>query len=56
MACKDSSRFREHVLEPRMEFDVPVRVLPEFDQRQLEAGIYVEDYQTLVSLIEDYIS
>ncbi len=42
--------------EPRMEFDVPVRVLPEFDQRQLEAGIYVEDYQTLVSVIEDYIS
>lgn len=42
--------------EPRMEFDVPVRALPEFDQRQLETGIFVEDYPSLVSLIEDYIS
>ena len=42
--------------QPRMEFDVPVRVLPELDQRQLEEGITVKDYPTLVSLIEDYIS
>ena len=42
--------------EPRMEFDIPVQVLPEFDQRQLENGILVKDYPSLVSLIEDYIS
>ena len=42
--------------EPKMIFDVPVAVLPEYDQRQLESWIYVPDYQTLVTLIEDYIS
>ena len=42
--------------EPQMTFDVPVRTLPELDQRQLEEGIKVKDYQSLVNLIEDYIS
>lgn len=42
--------------EPQMEFDIAVRTLPELDQRQLEEGIYVPDYPTLVALIEDYIS
>lgn len=42
--------------EPQMVFDVSVRVLPEFDQQQLEEGIRIKDYQTLVTLIEDYVS
>jgi len=42
--------------EPQMVFDVPVRVLPEADQRMLAEGIRVKDYQTLVRRIEDYIS
>lgn len=42
--------------EPQMVFDVPVRVLPEADQRLLAEGIRVKDYQTLVRRIEDYIS
>lgn len=42
--------------EPQMVLDVSVRVLPEYDQRQLETGIYVADYQALVQLIEDFIS
>lgn len=42
--------------EAQMVFDAAVRQLPEYDQRQLEQGIYVRDYETLVRLIEDYIS
>lgn len=42
--------------EPQMVFDTPVRVLPEFDQRQLEEGIPVKDYESLVRMIEDFVS
>lgn len=47
--------YRTGESEPQMVFDVPVRALPEFDQRQLAEGIPVEDYPTLVRRIEDYI-
>lgn len=42
--------------EPQMIFDIPIKTLPEYDRRELEAGISVRDYQSLVALIEDYIS
>ena len=42
--------------EPEMVFDLYVQYLPAYDQGQLGQGIYVEDYPTLVKMIEDYIS
>ena len=37
-------------------YDVRVSTLPEYDQKQLEKGIYVNDLSTLKTLIEDYTS
>lgn len=42
--------------DPEMLFDVYIQQLPAYDQGQLEQGIWVDDYQTLVQTIEDYIS
>ncbi len=41
---------------PEMIFDVYVRLLPEYDRGQLNQGVYVKDYEELISRIEDYIS
>lgn len=42
--------------EPEMVFDVYVQQLPSYDQGQLNQGIPISDYPTLLSKIEDYIS
>ena len=39
-----------------MIFDVYTKTLPEADQSMLAEGIYVESYEELLSLIEDYVS
>ena len=41
---------------PEMIFDVYTKTLPEADQSMLAEGIYVESYEELLSLIEDYVS
>ena len=48
--------FTDDLVEPDLVFDVYVRTLPEYDQRQLERGVRVRDYDKLTALIEDYIS
>ncbi|MEG1687189.1 MAG: hypothetical protein RR276_04835 [Angelakisella sp.] len=42
--------------QPEMIFDISTKMLPELDRKQLSDGIYVETYEELVRLIEDYIS
>ncbi|MEG0752877.1 MAG: hypothetical protein RR461_03520 [Angelakisella sp.] len=41
---------------PEMIFDIQTKLLPELDRRQLSEGIYVETYEELIRLVEDYIS
>ena len=41
---------------PEMIFDIYTRLLPEYDQQQLQKGLYVESYEELTAMIEDYIS
>lgn len=41
---------------PEMIFDIQTKLLPEVDRRQLSEGIYVETYEELIRLVEDYIS
>lgn len=41
---------------PEMIFDISTKMLPELDRQQLSQGIYVETYEELVRLVEDYIS
>ena len=41
---------------PEMVFDVYTRMLPQADQQRLKDGIYVESYEELIQLVEDYIS
>ncbi len=41
---------------PEMVFDVYIKHLPQADRLALEQGLYVEGYEQLVGLIEDYIS
>ena len=41
---------------PEMIFDIYTRLLPEYDQQQLKEGLYVESYEELTAMIEDYIS
>jgi|GEM_PF-1171309 len=48
--------FVEGESEPQLVLDVYVGTLPEADRRALEEGIFVPDYQTLLSLVEDYVS
>ncbi len=42
--------------EPVRVFPYQARMLPEADRKQLEQGIYIEDEQKLVELLEDYLS
>lgn len=42
--------------EPEMVFDIQTKLLPEMDRQQLTDGIYVETYEELIRLVEDYIS
>ena len=37
-------------------YDVPVSTLPEYDRLELQKGVFVEDSNSLRSLIEDYTS
>lgn len=41
---------------PEMIFDIQTKLLPEVDRQQLSQGIYVETYEELIRLVEDYIS
>lgn len=41
---------------PQAIYDVSVKMLPEPDQNALAHGIYAKDYQTALTLVEDYIS
>lgn len=41
---------------PEMIFDIQTKLLPEIDRKQLSEGIYVETYEELIRLVEDYIS
>ena len=43
-------------LTPDIVFDVFVSHLPESDKIEIENGIYVNSYETLISLIEDLTS
>lgn len=42
--------------EPEIVYDTLVKYLPDYDRTQMREGIPVQDYKTLVALIEDYIS
>ncbi len=48
--------FTDDLVEPDLVFDVYVQSLPEYDRKELERGVRVENYQKLTALIEDYIS
>ena len=48
--------FTTDLVQPDMVFDVYVKTLPEYDQRELEKGVRVETFDKLNALIEDYIS
>ncbi len=48
--------FTDDLIEPDLVFDIYLKTLPEFDQKQLEQGIRVQTYEKLTALIEDYIS
>lgn len=48
--------FLPGVTEAQIVFDIYLHHLPEVDRERLRAGIRVADYQTLVTLIEDYTS
>lgn len=41
---------------PEMVFDVYLHHLPDVDRQRLSEGIWVEDYESLVRLVEDYVS
>lgn len=41
---------------PEMIFDIQTKLLPEIDRQQLSEGIYVQTYEELIRLVEDYIS
>ena len=47
---------REGEETPEMIFDIYTRLLPEYDQEQLKEGLYVQSYEELTGMIEDYIS
>ncbi len=42
--------------EPDFLLDVSVKYLPEYDQEQLAKGVYAENYDILMTLMEDYNS
>ena len=42
--------------QPREVFEVYISTLPEYDQRQLEEGVPVKDYEELLIRLEDYSS
>ena len=42
--------------EPEIVFNIYLHHLPDVDRMRLEEGIAVSDYQTLLTLIEDYTS
>ena len=42
--------------QPRMVFEVYVSTLPEYDRKQLSAGVPVKNYEELLIRIEDYSS
>ena len=42
--------------QPQKVFDVYISTLPEYDQKQLSAGVPVKDYEELLLRIEDYSS
>ncbi|HIT18240.1 MAG TPA: hypothetical protein IAB57_01335 [Candidatus Fimivivens faecavium] len=42
--------------EPELQFEVYLHHLPDVDRMRLEEGIAVDDYQELLSLIEDFTS
>ncbi|MEG1043857.1 MAG: hypothetical protein RSD67_02290 [Oscillospiraceae bacterium] len=46
--------FTQNSKKPEIVFEVYTHQLPEYDRFQLEKGIVVEDYSTLLQLIEDY--
>lgn len=48
--------FTTDLVHPDMVLDIYVQLLPEYDQKELEKGIRVENYEKLTALIEDYIS
>ena len=41
---------------PEMIFDIHTKMLPDLDRKQLSDGIYVESYEEMLRLVEDYIS
>ena len=47
---------REGEDTPEMIFDISTKTLPQYDQEQLRDGLYVQSYEELAGLIEDYIS
>lgn len=48
--------FTQNSNEPELVLDVKVRVLPLYDQGQLEQGVAVKGYSALTAMLEDYIS
>lgn len=48
--------FKDGAEEPEVVFNVYIKTLPEYDQKQLQAGVKVVGEQVLMKRIEDYIS
>lgn len=48
--------FTENQIEPDIILDVKVRLLPLYDQGQLEQGVPIKGYSALTAALEDYIS
>lgn len=48
--------FKKGSETPEMVFDVFIHHLPEYDRAKIEDGVKVKDYETLVSLLQDYTS
>ncbi len=42
--------------KPEIVFDRYVHLLPDLDRKEIREGVIAEDYETLLSLIEDYTS
>lgn len=42
--------------DPQMVLDVYIHTLPDYDQKQLDFGVPVKDYEELLKRIEDYSS
>ncbi|MEG1993544.1 MAG: hypothetical protein RR048_01405 [Oscillospiraceae bacterium] len=50
------SVYKKNQAEPIETFNVYINTLPVYDQKELSDGIYIKNYEELLTLVEDYIS